>query len=308
MTNTQIVVDPQGFAPPGVTLRLPFPVNETDREVDVIVHSQAPWLLDFRVEAPDGQVFGPAQAAGPGAQFVVGRRTAFYRLALPSPIAGPQDPNRSWYALLTLHRERWEALWKDWQGGHARALAALPREPSLKGWSHAAHGLRYAFTTQARSSLRMDVLLDQSSREPGATAWLRVSLTEYGFPLEAPADVVAEVVRPDGGIFELPLADEGGRVYKTSLTVDASGAWRVTTRAAGVTSRGAPFLREALRSIVVWPGGDRPGPSKPPNPLGELLECLCRAKVLDPELAKRLGIDLESLCGCLRSHEHRVLG
>ena len=306
VTNTQIVVDPQGFAPPGTTLRLPFPVNETDREVDVIVHSQAPWLLDFQVEAPDGQIFGPAQATGPGAHFVVGRGTAFYRLAMPSPVVGPQDPTRPWHALLTLNRERWETLWKKSRGERTGILAPAPTAASTNGWGRAAHGVRYAFTTQARSSLRMDVKVDQSSREPGATAWVRVSLTEYGFPLDVPAKVVADVVRPDGSVFQLPLPGAGDGVYKSSLTADASGAWRVTVRAEGRTSRGAPFLREGLRSIVVWPGGDRPGPSQPANPLGELVECLCRAKVVDPSVAKRLGIDLEALCRCMKSRARRA--
>jgi subtilisin family serine protease len=290
VTNTEIVVDPQGILAPGATLRLPFPVNETDREIDVILHSPAPFLVDFRVEAPDGQVFGPALATGPGAQFVPGSGTAYYRLALPTPIVGPQDPLRDWYALLELDRGRW----LEWIKKHAEQSGA----------GSAVHGLRYAFTTQARSSLRMEVTLTQSGREPGATAWLRTSLTEYGFPLEAPADVVAVIGRPDGSVFNLPLTRNPGASFETSFIVSASGVWRITIRATGQTSFGAPFARETMRSVVTWPGGNRPGPTSPPRDhVGNLLACLCRGEVLDPRQAKEWGLDLDALCKCMHRHD-----
>ena len=268
-------------------MRLPFPVNETDREIDVILHSPAPFLIDFAVEAPDGQVFGPAVAAGPGAQFVNGRGTAFYRLTLPTPIVGPQDPTRPWHGLLRLDRKRWD----DWVKRHEGPVGV----PGVS-----VHGVRYAFTTQARSTLRMDVAVTQSSREPGATAWLRATLTEYGFSLASRADVVVSVRRPDGWTFDLPLTRGAGAVFDGSFPVTASGAWRLTFRANGETSRGAPFTREALRSVAVWPGGDDPGPTPPPrDTVGDLLDCICRGKVLDPERAKEWGLDLEALCKCL---------
>jgi subtilisin family serine protease len=288
VTNTEIVVDPQGILAPGTTLRLPFPVNETDREIDVILHSPAPFVVDFRVEAPDGQIITPGLATGPRDQFVSGLSTAFYRLTLPTPIVGPQDPTRSWYGLLELDRRRWQ----EWL-----------RRTEQTGKGSAVHGLRYAFTTQARSSLRMDAAVTQSGREPGATAWLRASLTEYGIPLEGPAQVIAEVTRPDGSDFDVVLARSPGASFDGSFLVSTSGVWRIAIHATGETSFGAPFAREALRSVVVWTGGDRPGPTG--DPVDDLVDCLCRGKVLDPGRAKEWGLDLEALCACLHRDEPR---
>jgi hypothetical protein len=286
VTNTEIVVDPQGILAPGTILRLPFPVNETDREIDVILHSPAPFVVDFRVEVPDGQVITPALAGGPGAQFVSGAGTAYYRLALPTPVVGPQDPTRPWFARLELDRRRW----REW----------LKRTEQDKVGS-AVHGLRYAFTTQARSSLRMDAVVTQSGREPGATAWLRAALTEYGHPLEGRTDVVAHVTRPDGSGFDLALTRNPGASFDAGFVVDASGVWRVVIRATGETSFGSPFAREALRSVVAWPGGNGPGPTPPPrDTVAEVLECVCRGDVLDPGRAKEWGLDLAALCRCLR--------
>jgi subtilisin family serine protease len=302
ITNSQIVVDPQGFVTPGATLRLPFPVNETDREIDVIVYSPAPWLLDFQVEAPDGQVFGPPLPAGPGAQFVLGAGVALYRLAIPSPIVGPQDPTGSWFARLRLDRDRWNERWSSWYGKQPEAVIGRPKIKTNE-WAQWAHRLRYAFTTQARSALHLDVAVTQSHREPGATARLRASLTEYGFPLETPATVGAVITRPDNGSLDLPLPPTSGGAYEASFIADAPGAWRVALRAEGNTSRGSRFTREALRSVAVWPGGNQPGPSTPnKTPIEQLLSCLCDPHILDPKVARKLGLNQEALCRCLRKH------
>jgi hypothetical protein len=252
VTNTEIVVDPQGLLTPGATLRLPFPVNETDRQVDAIVHCPVPSALRFEIEAPDGQIFGPAQATGPDARFVIGSGSAYYRLDIPSSIVGPQDPARSWYARIGLD----EKVWAE----YLRKLLRGQDDRRQSGLGAAVHGLRYAFTAQARSSLRMDVSLTQSSREPGAKVWLRAALLEYGYPLENPATVWAAITDPQGAETKLALAPVGTGTYQASLTANFTGAWRVTINAEGKTSMGSGFQREALRSIVVWPGGDRPGP------------------------------------------------
>ncbi len=285
--NTDIVVDPQGRLYPGPTIRLPFPVNETDREIDAILHSPVHQWIRFELEAPDGQVFGRAETGGTGAISADGPGTAYYRLAIPSPIVGPQDPTKPWHALLT------------WDPRIERPAATHLENPTTAAW---ANGLPYAFTVQARSSLRMDVVVSQSSREPGAQVWIRVRLLEYGHPLLSPARVVAEIERPDGSTFSLDLAGVGEGTYEGSLIASAAGAWRVAILAEGETSRGAPFRREALRSVAVWPGGDRPGPSRPPrSPVDEVLRCLCAEGVIDRDAARKYGIDLDALCKCIGS-------
>jgi len=295
VTNTEIVVDPQGWLAPGAPLRLPFPVTETDRQVDAIVHCQVPSVLEFEIEAPDGQVFGPAQAVTPDARHVLGRGSVYYRLDIPSSIVGPQDPTRPWHARVALDEKRWKDYVRKLK---RRAAGAETAQGS------AVNQLRYAFTSQARSSLRMDVAVTQSGREPGATAWLRATLLEYGYPLQTAARVWATVTDPTGTSAQVALVPVGNATYEGSLVANLTGAWRVAIQAEGETSHGSPFQRHALRSIAVWPGGNRPGPHTPPETPGDrLLQCLCAGDVVNKDLARKLGIDMERLCTCLRRKE-----
>jgi len=265
VTNTEITVDPQGFLTPGTPLRLPFPVNEVDWQVDAILHTPFPELVKFEIEAPDGQVFGPAQASGVGARYVTGHGSAYYRLNIPTSIVGPQNPALPWYARIELTDKSWDEYWRRLRG----------KENRNKTLGAAANGVRYAFTAQARSTLRMNVGITQTSREPGATALLYASLLEYGYPLLTPTKVWAAVTDPRGNTFDLELAHTGGGAYKANLVADITGAWRATFHSAGRTTMGSPFLREAIRSVAVWPGGDRPAPHPPSKCRGGFFCCLC---------------------------------
>ena len=290
VTNTEITVDPQGWLTPGNPLRLPFPVNETDRQVDAIVHCRLPWLLRLTIEAPDGQVLGPAQATGPDARYVVGSGSVYYRLDIPSSIVGPQDPARPWYARIALDESRWKEYLRKLQSRDVRSQS----RPTLGA---AANGLRYAFTSQARSSLRMDVSVTQSSREPGATAWVRATLLEYGYPLQAPAMVWADIVDPKGTITKLVLAPAWtAPTTRAASAANLTGAWRVTVHA---EARRPTAVRSRARQSAQWRSG--PAATVPDLTHRRAIPAIAcstvsaPAKSLEPEVALRLGIDLKRL-------------
>jgi subtilisin family serine protease len=293
ITNTEITVDPQGWLTPGQVLRLPFPVNETDRQVDAIVHCRNPWLLQFEIESPDGQVFGPAQASSADARYVVGAGSAYYRLDIPSTIVGPQDPARPWYARIGIDVKGWD--------DYLRKLRGSREQSALVG--AAVNGMRYAFTAQARSALRMDVKVTQDSREPGATALISATILEYGYPLTAQAKVWAVVIDPQGTAHQLELDPVGNSAYQANLKAGITGAWRVTVYAQGQTTIKSPFTRESIRSIAVWPGGDRPVRHPSHHDCRSWFCCLCpcwrrfraclrrrkKLKQFRPRRAARLG-------------------
>ncbi len=105
---------------------------------------------------------------------------------------------------------------------------------------------------------------------------------------------------PDGGksCFKLEAAGDG--VYQGSFQAVVTGACRVTTRAEGTTSAGNPFNREAIRTVSVWPDGNQPAPVKPKEDIiKRFLKCICERGVIDPEVAKKHGVDMERLCKCL---------
>ncbi len=293
VTNTEIVVDPQGWLNPGMTITHDFPVNETDREIDAIVHSQFPTYIRFHLQTPNGKIITPSDTGGIDSRYVVGHGSAYYRLGLPSAIVGPQDPTQPWKAILSLDGKRWEKM--------IRGLRDQDKEKQASALVRTlVHGLQYALTTQARSSLRMEIDATQSSREPGAKAQIRVKLTEYGYPLTPTAKVNCELLAPDGHTSGLSLAQDGDGVYVGSFTAAVTGTHRVTVLAEGKTTAGSPFLREGLRSVNVWPGGDRPAPEEPKkDPIEKLVRCLCAPGVIDPEIAKKHGIDIKRFCQCI---------
>lgn len=292
VTNTEIVVDPQGLLTPSAPVTHHFPVNETDREIDVIVHTWFPSLIRFTLETPNGKIIAPGDTGGFDSRYVVGHGSMYYRLKLPSSLVGPQDPSQPWVARLKLDLKGWYRLMEQMKKADKEEGNALART--------LVHGLRYAFTTQARSSIRMDVEVTQSSREPGAEAWIRVKLSEYGYPLEPNAKVVCELLAPDGGKSGLDLEAVGDGVYQGSFQALVTGAWRVTIRAEGTTTAGSPFQREAIRTVSVWPDGDQPAPVKPKeDTIERFLRCICERGVIDPEIAKKYGVDMKRLCECL---------
>jgi hypothetical protein len=292
VSNTEIVVDPEGWLTPGVTARHCFPVNETDREIDVIVHSGFPRLIRFTLETPDGRDIAPGDTGGLDSRYVVGHGSAYYRLKIPNSIVGPQDPSQLWIAQLTLDGNGWKRLMEKFKKGGNEEERWIGRT--------LVHGLHYAFTTQALSSLRMQVDVTQTSREPGALAWIGVKLTEYGYPLEPIAKVVCELTAPDGGksTLELEAVDHG--YYQGSFKAMIAGAFRVGIQAEGTTTAGNPFHREAIRTVSVWRGGDQPPPVPPKDDVIKcLLRCICEKGVMDPDVAKKYGVDIGRLCECL---------
>jgi hypothetical protein len=62
VTNTDIVVDPNGYIAPGDKLRIPFVMNEADIDATVLVMDDLP-VIRFAVETPDGDVIGPGDVA-----------------------------------------------------------------------------------------------------------------------------------------------------------------------------------------------------------------------------------------------------
>jgi subtilisin family serine protease len=292
VTNTEIVVDPQGLLTPGVPATHHIPVNETDREIDVIVHSWFPSLIHFTLQTPDGKTITPGDTGSFDSRYVVGHGSMYYRLKLPNSLVGPQDPSQPWIARLKLNEAGWHRMLEWIKKGEKEEEYALART--------LVHGLQYAFTTQARSSLRMDVKVTQSSREPGAIAWIMVKLTEYGYPLKQKAKIACELFMPDGGKSDLELDAMSDGVYQGSFQVLVTGAWRVTIRAQGTTTAGNPFQRQVIRTVSVWPDGNKPAPDKPKeDPITRFLRCICERGVIDPEIAKKYGVDMRRLCECL---------
>lgn len=293
VSNLEIVVDPNGWLQPGEKVRIPIHINETEWQVDAVLHTPEPSFVRYWLETPDGQVITPSSLAGePVSRYVVDRQLAFYRLSLPVSAVGAQDSSRPWHAVIELDAKGWIRYVEKLKNGEGKLTAEQIR--SL------AHGLRYSFVAQARSVLRMAPSVLQSSLVPGADVRVGAIITEYGMSPSRGADVVVEVTPPSGARFDLHLTEQADGEFVAHMVAALPGTYRLRFLAKGRNSRGSAWTREALRSAVVWRKGDDPLPGpKTQDTLCGLLTCLEKSGGLDFETLKKMGIDIAAVRRCL---------
>ncbi|MGZ8329148.1 MAG: M14 family zinc carboxypeptidase [Allosphingosinicella sp.] len=292
VTNAEVIVDPDGIVLPGVEVRVPFDVTEADYGSDAILLSPAPWAVDFEIETPAGARFGEGLGGVTGAAYAEHRDLAFYRMGLPLLAGGAAAHRGRWHMVLKTDAERVKKYGSGRPQESTAAAAAKPR------------GIPYSAVVHARSNLRMAAYLTQSSQEPGGILRLRAVLSEIGLPVEGRAKMVAEVRRPDGSAVLLPLPETGPGEFEATTVAPLTGIYPVRFRARGHTLRGFPFTREALRTGIVWRGGDRepdvpkqPGADGRPDWCG-ILRCLIANDGIQQWLKER-RIDPEQIRRCL---------
>jgi murein tripeptide amidase MpaA len=290
VSNAEVVVDPEGSLLPGATHRIPFAITESDRAASVFLLSAAPWVFDFRLETPHGDLIDPVAAAAlPAVEFSLAPRVSLYRMTLPVPV-GVGAKQGTWHAVLKISRDDFR-----------KYLSANPE--AVVSTSSAAHGVRYSLNVHTFSSLRMKAQVVQSGYEPGATLALRAELTESGLPVEQRASVRADVQRPNGASSTLALAEIEPGVFESSLAASMAGIYPIRFRARGTTLRGHPFTREQLRTAAVWRGGNGTPPTgtTPPSRPGvdwcQLVACLLEQRSVLAWLEKH-GIDADAIRRC----------
>lgn len=280
VSNTSVVTDPSGVLYPGGEVRIPFQLCETDIDATAILLVDRPGIA-FSIETPAADVMTPAAAAGLGATYADGTNMSYYRYTLPLALGANPAQEGTWHAILR-YRSKGDRSPADGRG----------------------NGIRYSFSAHSYTNLRMHAQISQNSLEPGSTATITATLTEYGVPVAGRATVHAEIERPDGSGQTLALPEvENGR-FQASVTAALAGVYRIRVIAAGVTMRGMPFTREQLLSAAAVLGGDNPPPRTEPGTTGhdedlcKLIECLLEPRSLGGFLTKN-GIDPKAVTTCL---------
>jgi len=286
LTNSQIVVDPEGYVPVGGTVTVPYPVTSFDTRTDAIVLSPHAGLLQVDLVAPDGTIVNHTNGA-------VRARTAYHyilKLALPTPTVSG-DVAGQWQVRLRVETR-----------GASEETFYLERSLLKSANELKQRGVAYAVTVQARGGVRLDVAVSQKSRQPGGYATVTATLTEAGLPVGHSAIVIASVRHPDGKLTEIRMDESDPGVFGTTIPTPVSGVYRVLVRATGNTPRGQAFRREHLRTLAVWRLGDAPPPGRPGisggSDLGKLIRCLLHDKGFRERL-ERSGIDVGHLLKCL---------
>ncbi|MFT0174274.1 tyrosinase family protein [Paraburkholderia mimosarum] len=287
VSNTSIVTDPNGTIFPGAKVRIPFQLSEADIDATAILLTDHPGV-NFYVETPAGDVMTPASAAGLGAAYGVGTDMSYYRFTLPLALGAQPARAGTWYALLEIADRKGSR----WAAGNAAGARSA--------------GIRYSFTAQSFTNIRMDARLTQNSLQPGATVTLSATLTEYGVPVEHRANVSAELELPDNTRVTLALSETAAGRFQASTVAVLAGVYRVRLVASGLTMRGVPFTREQLLSATAILGGDNPLPTSGPSTkardeeLCRLIQCLLGPKSLGHLLLER-GVDPKAVASCFET-------
>jgi len=300
VTNANIVTDPSGYIAPGMKVRIPFMLNDTDIDSTVILLTDLP-AIRFLIETPAGDIMDPVQVGALGATYAVGTNMSYYRFTLPLPLGAKVAQEGTWYALLEVD----DKIFRRY--AHASDLTFAV------GAARMVHGIRYNLSAQAYSNLRMQAGLSQNSLQPGATLTLRAALSEYGIPVDHRASVRAELERPDNSQATLTLAEVEPGIFGASTVAGIQGVYRFRLVASGVTMRRVAFTREQLLSGAVVLGGDNPAPTSDPSThahdaqLCDLLECLLRPEALGRFLTEH-HVDPNAIQRCIEQWCKQRLG
>ncbi len=254
--NTDVVLDPDGWIQPGQIIRIPFQLNEADITADAILLTAdaPPDAFSYTLETPSGKTIDPGTAgAAAELEFSASNHAQFYRMTLPTAVAGFEEREGKWHAVLKLNDKCFN-----------RYLNGLDNDRK-KFDEVRTHGLRYSVNVHSSSDLRLKARLEQASREPGKELSLIARLTQYGLPLDQGVWVNAEVNGPHGFKTNLSLSQTSAGVFQTAFSAGAAGTYKVRVVAEGRSMRNRPFTREHLLSASIWVGGDAPLPGSEPG-------------------------------------------
>jgi hypothetical protein len=295
-----------GYVSPGVRVRIPFDLSETDINCRVILLTDFP-VVRLSVETPDGKIIELGNAASFGARFDVAPNLITSSFPLPVAFQATKVHAGTWYAILEIDKD----LYKKFVSGDQFSTHSFVGGNNAAVGQLRSRGAQYCVSMHSLSNLRMAAGVTQSGFEPGASLYLRASLTEYGVPVEHRAAIRCEVEYPDHSVNVVNLTEGGSGVFTASLSASLTGIYRLRFIAEGGTFRGVSFTREQISTAAVWNGGDRP--TEPPPTDGgkdtwcDLLSCLIGKRVFSQEFEERLrkeGLNLEEIRRCLKAHCH----
>jgi hypothetical protein len=215
---------------------------------------------------------------------------SYYRFTLPLPLCSTPAQAGTWHAFLEIDKRIFDREFK---------AAVLKTDGATRG-------IRYNFSAQAFSNLRMKASASQNSLQPGAQVTLSATLMEYGIPVTRRASVRAEVERPDNTRTTLSLTEVEPGLFQATMTAILHGVYRFRLVASGATMRGISFSREQLLSATAILGGDNPLPTSGPSTkahdeqLCRLMECLLGPHAFGGFLSQN-HVDPKGVRGCIEA-------
>ena len=110
ISNADIVLDPSGALTPEREHRIPFQLTEADSAIDVILLTDHPRAVDFRIQTPNGFILEPWRALADTAMtWKLSDGVVYYRFPLPVELEHARyDHGGTWHALLRIGKPRTE--------------------------------------------------------------------------------------------------------------------------------------------------------------------------------------------------------
>jgi len=294
VTNSQIVVDPDGYIGPNEVIRVPFDLTEADYSTDVILLSPYRKILDFQVETPLGEVIDPSVVGGlVDSAFVAGVSLDAYRLSLPVISTSS-----------SAHAGRWYARLEVGQAQPGMAPGDYVRGSDNQQGHVLAHGVPFSVTVQAQSSLTMTADASPRRATPATTIDHRVTLAQLDIPLDTGGTVVVEATDPMGSTATISLVETGTGIFTGTTDAPTAGVYTFRYVGRGQSFAGVAFMREQVRTVGVWVGGDDQPPGVGSGSDGccaEVISCLLEDRGVQ-RLLKRYEINAKALQHCLADH------
>lgn len=248
VTDTAIVVDPQGDLAIGSEHTVSFLLGELDHQVDVIVLSPLAPLLEVVLIAPDGTVVD-ASAGLPTVEYQQNLDDVLYRFTLPV------DPGIAaageWKALIRLPKDAVHKL--RGREDLRERLAQLRLTGTVP----------YSLIAQSYSDVRLEAELARSLVIAGDELELRARLAMFGRPFTGRARVLARVTDPGGAETLVALRAAGDGSYGGAFATAKPGVYSVRFTATGGDRRATRFQREELRTAVAYAAEIPKGEGRP---------------------------------------------
>lgn len=293
VSNSDVILDPNGKLFYGSKDVIPFKVTEADVYMDVICLCPLPAYIDFFILTPGGKLIRPGTAE-PNVKYIAGRQVTCYRMVLPALAADHAGSHAgTWKALVALKSKREVARLMQNKENSNRKVS-----PKLNGF------LPYSLVVHATSNLQFKAWKLQESFKPGAAITLFASLKEYDINLANKATVWAEVTDPKQNKFQLYLNKNADGVYTGTYTTIMAGNYHFRIHAEGYSSKGMTFIREKMLTAGVYFGNYEPLPQRDHREfLCSLIECIFKEhKVISDKAIKKLnelGFDMKLFIECL---------
>jgi hypothetical protein len=230
-------------------------------------------VIDFRVETPDGDLIDPGTVGAlVDSTFVPGVSLDAYRLSLPAIWPTHSAQAGRWYARLEIGGAQTNVM-----------VASHLRESEFDRGEVYAHGVPFSVSVQAQSSLTMTV--DSAARKASPITVIdhRVSLKQLDLPLDTPCTVTLDATDPAGGIKTMPMQATGPGEFAAATDALVAGVYAFRYVGRGTSFAGVAFMREQVRTVGVWEGGDDQPPRSDPAGEGrcsEIVNCILENKAV----------------------------